>query len=103
MAEQHVPSVGSQVRFSGGKKSGTITNLVTEDGSEQVVGFIVHYGWRGHHAKLIPMTEVKWINDDSVVLELSRRQFDKLSEWSGPADLEPIVPESKVHPAEAAD
>jgi uncharacterized protein YrrD len=103
MAELLVPTVGSRVRFTGGKKSGTITNLVTADGSEQVVGFIVHYGWRGHHAKLIPMSDVKWVNADNVVLELSRRQFDKLSEWSGPADLEPIVPESKVRSAEAAD
>jgi len=103
MADLHVPSVGSHVRFSDGKKSGTITNLVTADGSEQVVGFIVHYGWRGHHAKLIPMSDVKWVNDDNVVLELSLRQFDKLSEWRGPADLEPIVPESKVRPAAAAD
>ncbi|HEX7104168.1 MAG TPA: PRC-barrel domain-containing protein [Nitrolancea sp.] len=103
MAELRVPSVGNHVRSSDGKKSGTVTNLVTADGSDQVVGFIVHYGWRGHHAKLIPMSDVKWVNDDNVVLELSLRQFDKLSEWTGPTDLEPIVPESKVHPAAAAD
>jgi hypothetical protein len=103
MADLRVPSVGNHLRFSDGKKSGTITNLVTADGSEQVVGFIVHYGWRGHHAKLIPMSEVKWVNEDNVVLELSLRQFDKLSDWTGPTDLEPIVPESKLHPAAAAD
>jgi uncharacterized protein YrrD len=83
MAEQHIPSVGSHVRFSGGKNSGTVSQLVTGPDSDQVVAFIVNYGWRNKNAKRIPIENVKWVNSDNVVLTISRKQFDALTDWSG--------------------
>ena len=103
MAEQHIPSVGSHVRFSGGKHTGTVTTLVAADGSDQVVAFIVQYGWRNKNAKRIPIENVKWVNTDNVILTLSRKQFDALDEWTGSAHLENAAPEAAARGTTVAD
>lgn len=84
MATQHIPAVGSHVILSGGKKSGSVTSLVTAEHGETVAGFVVHYGWRKRKAKVVPISGVKWVNENSVVLELSRKQFDALNDWVAP-------------------
>jgi len=84
LAELHIPSVGSHVRFAGGKHTGTVTTLVMAHDSDRVASFIVHYGWRSRKAKMIPIESVKWVNADNVVLTISRKQFDALDEWTGP-------------------
>ncbi|HVB64079.1 MAG TPA: hypothetical protein VNE17_05060 [Nitrolancea sp.] len=96
MAELHIPSVGSHVRFAGGKHTGTVTTLVMAHDSDRVVSFIVHYGWRSRKAKMIPVERVKWVNADNVVLSISRKQFDALDEWTGPARAENAVPEASA-------
>ncbi len=85
MATQHIPAVGSHVILAGGKKSGTVSSLMAADGGESVTGFVVHFGWRKRKAKVVPIADVKWVNDDSVVLTLSRKQFASLADWAPPA------------------
>jgi 7-cyano-7-deazaguanine synthase in queuosine biosynthesis len=103
LAELHIPSVGSHVRFSGGKNSGTVTRLIMADDSDRVVSFIVHYGWRSQKAKMVPIENVKWVNADNVVLTLSRKQFDALDEWTGPAHVEGVVPEAAARRTTVVD
>ncbi|HEX3724111.1 MAG TPA: hypothetical protein VHV31_15090 [Nitrolancea sp.] len=103
MAEQHIPSVGSHVRFSGGKHTGTVTTLVTAEDSDRVVAFSVHYGWRNKNAKLVPIENVKWVNSDNVILTLSRKQFDALNEWNGSAHLENVAPGAAAQGTTVAD
>lgn len=91
MAAQHVPSVGSHVIVSGGKKAGTVTSLITEGRGDVVSGFVVHYGWRGRKAKIVPIEDVKWVNPDNVVLTLSRKQFDHLANWTPSSTQEQVT------------
>lgn len=82
MATQQVPAIGSDVILSGGKKTGKVTSLISDGRDNMVSGFVVHYGWRKKKAKFVPMGDVKWVNSNNVIVDLSRRQFDGLSDWT---------------------
>lgn len=69
----------SGMRVSGGqgKAIGKISAL-EHDATEHVVALVVQHGLIRRNRTRIPVTEVKQVNQDSVVLKLTRAQFQKL-------------------------
>lgn len=103
MAAPHVPAIGSHVLISGGKKAGTVTSLITAGQRDTVSAFVVHYGWRKRKAKLVPIEHVKWVNANNVILNLSSKQFDELSDWAPARQSSSSVAESGASGATTAE
>lgn len=97
MATQSVPAIGSDVILSGGKKTGKVTSLISDGLDDAVSGFVVHYGWRKNKAKFVPLGDVKWVNPNNVIVNLSRRQFSELSNWTAEETSETTATGEVVH------
>ena len=76
MASQQVPTVGSRVLVSGGKKVGTVKSLVTSSDGQQVVALAVEHGLVRRKVTQVAMSAVKWVNPGNVVLAISAAQFE---------------------------
>ena len=83
MAERHIPAIGNQVLVSGKKKVGMVSALLTDVQVQEPTAFVVKYGLLHKKTKRVTLTQIKWINAENVVLELTDRQFAALPEWQG--------------------
>lgn len=68
---------GMEVESSDGHKVGTVHSVRTDEASENVTGFVVKHGFLLTHDTEVPISDVKDVDDDRVVLRLSREDVEK--------------------------
>ena len=101
MAERHIPAIGNQVLVSGKKKVGMVSALLTDGQVQEPTAFVVKYGLLHKKTKRIPLAQIKWINAENVVLELTDRQFAALPEWQEGEAAAAVEPGSASGPTPA--
>lgn len=69
----HMRVVGGQ-----SKTLGKVVTLERESSTGQLTAIIVRHGLLGNKRTFVPREHVKWVNRDSVVLQLSRTAFRRL-------------------------
>lgn len=74
-----------QMRVVGGqsKTLGKVVTLERESSTGQLTALIVRHGLLGNKLTSVPREHVKWVNRDSVVLQLSRTAFRRLPQLAG--------------------
>jgi uncharacterized protein YrrD len=70
--------LGMRVVGGQSKTLGTVSTLEREPATGKLLTLTVKHGllWKSH--TLVPVERVKWVNNDSVVLDLTRANFNRL-------------------------
>ena len=74
-----------QLRVVGeqGKTLGKVEALDHDPATGQLTGILVRHGLLGRSYTQVPAGKVKWVNQDSVVLQFTRSKFKKLPPAEG--------------------
>ena len=70
-------ALGSQ-----GKSLGKVETFDRDVATGQLSALVIRHGMFSKKLTSIPATSVKWVNSDSVILDLSPTAFKKLPQWS---------------------
>jgi len=61
-----------------GKVLGTLDTIEQDAASGQLASLVVRHGWRKNNRTAVPASRVKWVNENSVILDLSPSAFQQL-------------------------
>lgn len=67
-----------RVLGAGGKRLGRIDTLVRDALTGHLLSLTVRHGLRGRRVTSLPARQVKWVNDNSVVLDVTKAAFKRL-------------------------
>lgn len=61
-----------------GKMLGKVETIENNVSTGQLATLVIRHGWRNNKLTVVPASRVKWVNADSVILDLTPSAFKQL-------------------------